>query len=42
MKTKNRLGGKMGYVIFPEEFSLEIDTTLDFIILENYAKLSKT
>jgi N-acylneuraminate cytidylyltransferase len=42
MKTKNRLGGKMGYVIFPEEFSLEIDTTLDFTILENYAKLSKT
>ena len=42
MKTKNRLGGKMGYVIFPEEFSYEIDTTLDFTILENYEKLSKT
>ena len=39
---KNRLGGKIGYIIFPQEFSLEIDTMLDFKILENYAKLSKT
>ena len=34
IKTKNRLGGKIGYIIFPEEFSLEIDTMLDFTILE--------
>ena len=39
MKEKNRLGGKIGYIIFPEEFSLEIDTISDFTILENYAKL---
>ena len=39
IKTKNRLGGKIGYIIFPEEFSLEIDTMLDFNILENYEKL---
>jgi len=38
IKTKNRLGGKIGYIIFPEEFSLEIDTMLDFTVLENYEK----
>ena len=42
INTKNRLGGKIGYIIFPEEFSIEIDTILDFNILENYAKLHKT
>lgn len=42
MKEKNRLGGKIGYIIFPEQFSLEIDTMLDFNILESYAKLHKT
>jgi CMP-N-acetylneuraminic acid synthetase len=31
---ENRLGGKIGYVEWPEEFSLEIDTPLDFDILE--------
>ena len=36
---KNRLGGNIGYIIFPEEYSHEIDTTLDFIIMEEYAKL---
>ena len=33
-KTGNRLGGKIGYVEWPEEYSLEIDTPLDFDILE--------
>ncbi len=37
--NKNRLGGNIGYIIFPEEYSHEIDTTLDFIIMEEYAKL---
>ena len=42
-KTGNRLGGKIGYVEWPEEYSLEIDTHLDFDILEklflsNYEK----
>lgn len=34
----NRLGGKMGYVVFDEEYSLEIDTELDFLILEKIAE----
>ena len=34
-KMGNRLGGKIGYVEWPEEYSLEIDTHLDFDILEN-------
>ena len=33
-KTGNRLGGGIGYVEWPEEYSLEIDTPLDFDILE--------
>ena len=33
-KTENRLGGKIGYVEWPKEYSLEIDTPLDFDILE--------
>ena len=33
-KTGNRLGGKIGYVEWPEEYSLEIDTPLEFDILE--------
>ena len=33
-KMGNRLGGKIGYVEWPEEYSLEIDTHLDFDILE--------
>jgi N-acylneuraminate cytidylyltransferase len=37
-KTANRLGGKIGHVVFPEEFSLEIDTLADFTILETLAK----
>ena len=34
IKTKNRLGGKIGYIIFPEEYSLEIDSETDFKIME--------
>ena len=33
-KTGNRLGGKIGYVEWPEDFSIEIDTIIDFNILE--------
>ena len=33
-KTKNRLGGKIGYIIFDEKYGLEIDTPLDFKIIE--------
>ena len=33
-KTGNRLGGKIGYVEWTEEYSIEIDTPLDFDILE--------
>ena len=39
--TKNRLGGKIGYIIFPEEYSIEIDSEKDFLILEKYVKLKK-
>ena len=37
-KYNNRLGGKIGYVIFDEAFSKEIDTELDFTILEQINK----
>ena len=33
-KTGNRLGGKIGYVEWPEEYSLEIDKPLDFMLAE--------
>ena len=33
-KIGNRLGGKIGYVEWPEEYSLQIDSTLDFKITE--------
>ena len=33
-KTGNRLGGKIGYVEWPEKYSLEIDTPLDFKFAE--------
>ena len=36
-ETGNRLGGKIGYTIFPEEFSPEIDTSSDFTLLEEIA-----
>jgi len=37
-KTNNRLGGKIGYVIFDEKYANEIDTELDLIILEQINK----
>lgn len=33
--TGNRLGGKIGYYIFPEEFAAEIDSLADFRYLES-------
>ena len=33
-KTGNRLGGKIGYVEWPDEYSIEIDTLLDFKLAE--------
>ena len=33
-KSGNRLGGNIGYVIWPEEYNIEIDTPLDFILAE--------
>ena len=33
-KIGNRLGGKIGYVEWPEDCSIEIDTIIDFNILE--------
>ena len=33
-KTDNRLGEKIGYVKWPQEYSLEIDTPLDFKFAE--------
>ena len=37
-KTGNRLGGKIGYVEWSEEYSLEIDTPLDFNMVEKIFK----
>ena len=36
--TNNRLGGKIGYVIFPEEYGYEIDVPQDLIILEQLSR----
>ena len=33
-QTQNRLGGKIGYHILPEKYSMEIDSELDLTILE--------
>jgi len=33
-KIGNRLGGKIGYVVWPEDCNIEIDTITDFKILE--------
>ena len=35
LNHKNRLGGNIGYVIFDEEYSKQIDTELDFLYLES-------
>ena len=32
--TGNRLGGKIGYIEWPEEYSIEIDSPLDFMFAE--------
>ncbi len=40
--TGNRLGGRIGYTIFPEEYSPEIDISSDFILLEEIAKNLKS
>lgn len=40
-KNSNRLGGNIGYYIFPEECALEIDSMSDWIVLEQIAKLNK-
>tara|TARA_B100000029_G_scaffold157808_1_gene153153 strand:- start:7660 stop:8343 length:684 start_codon:yes stop_codon:yes gene_type:complete len=37
-KIGNRLGGKIGYVIWDEKYSMEIDTPLQFKLLENIYK----
>tara|TARA_Y100001978_G_scaffold80692_1_gene72244 strand:+ start:1021 stop:1725 length:705 start_codon:yes stop_codon:yes gene_type:complete len=37
-KNNNRLGGKIGYEIFPEEYGRQIDTFLDLEILRATAK----
>ena len=36
--TNNRLGGKIGYVVFSEEYSYEIDVPKDLIILEHLSR----
>ena len=38
IKNNNRLGGKIGYEIFPEEYGRQIDTFLDLEILRATAK----
>ena len=38
INKKNRLGGDIGYIIFDEEYSFEIDTYTDLKILESIAK----
>ena len=40
-KNNNRLGGKIGYYIFPEECAIEIDSMNEWITLEHIAKLNK-
>ncbi|MCF7808986.1 MAG: acylneuraminate cytidylyltransferase family protein [Candidatus Marinimicrobia bacterium] len=36
--TGNRLGGDIGYIVFPEEYGIEIDTEADFTLLETIHK----
>ena len=36
--TNNRLGGKIGHIIFPEEYGYEIDVPRDLIILEQLSR----
>jgi len=37
-RTGNRLGGRIGYVVFDEAFSLEIDSVTDFAVLETIGR----
>ena len=37
--TNNRLGGEIGYVVFPEEYGYEIDVPKDLIILEQLSRV---
>ena len=37
-ENNNRLGGKIGYEIFPEEFGRQLDTYLDLEVLKSIAK----
>ena len=32
--SRNRLGGRIGYWVLPEEYGMQIDTELDFKLLE--------
>ena len=41
IKHNNRLGGRMGHIIFEEEFSFEIDTPTDLIVIDSIAKTIK-
>ena len=41
MKYNNRLGGKIGHIIFEEEFSFEIDSLTDLIVIDSIAKKIK-
>ena len=40
-KTGNRLGGKIGYVKWPEEYSIEIDTPIELMLAEQIYKNQK-
>ena len=40
-ETNNRLGGKIGHYIFNEEYGKQIDTPLDFELLETIGKYLK-
>ena len=35
LNSGNRLGGKIGHVIWPEEYGMEIDSALDFALVEH-------
>ena len=41
IKHNNRLGGKIGYILFDEEFSFEIDTPADLITIDSISKTLK-
>ena len=41
LKNKNRLGGRIGYVIFDEKYSYEIDSMTDLIVIDSIAKTIK-